>query len=108
MRAVCYKYLEGAGFRQSLRAAMTVGDDPGPSPPDPQQEEPSMPPKTLLEMAGADLTPPALAAAVLVLINCQNEYGSGDLPLVGVDGALDHLPGQPGRASCRDSVWQSV
>src|SRR3546814_7125118 len=57
-----------------------------------------MTPKTLLEMAGADMTPPALAEAVLVLIDCQNEYVSGDLPLVGVDVALDHLTGLLDRA----------
>src|SRR3546814_16689990 len=101
MRAVCYKYLEGAGFRQSLRAAMTVGDDPGPSPPDPQQEAPSMPPKTLLEMAGADLTPPALAEAVLVRTDSQNRYGRGGRTRVGVDLGLDQLPGRLARSGGR-------
>ena len=50
-----------------------------------------MPPKTLLEMAGADLTPPPLAEAVLVLIDCQNEYVTGALPLEGVESALERL-----------------
>ena len=45
-------------------------------------------PKTLLEMAGADLTPNAVSESVLVLIDCQNEYVSGALPLVGIDAAL--------------------
>jgi nicotinamidase-related amidase len=50
-----------------------------------------MQPKTLLEMAGADLTPPPLAEAVLVLIDCQNEYVTGALPLEGVEAALERL-----------------
>ncbi len=50
-----------------------------------------MPPKTLLEMAEADLTPPPLAEAVLVLIDCQNEYVTGALPLEGVESALERL-----------------
>src|SRR3546814_34022 len=67
-------------------------------PRNPSEGAPHMTPKTLLEMAGADMTPPALADAVLVLIDCQNEYVSGDLPLVGVDVALDHLTGLLDRA----------
>lgn len=35
--------------------------------------------KTLLELAGADLTPPPLAEACLVLIDLQNEYLSGPI-----------------------------
>lgn len=50
-----------------------------------------MQPKTLLEMAGADLVPPALADAALVLIDCQNEYVTGALPLEGVEAALERL-----------------
>ncbi len=38
-------------------------------------------PKTLLAMAGADANPPALADAVVVMIDYQNEYLSGALPL---------------------------
>lgn len=45
-------------------------------------------PKTLLELAGADLTPAALSESVLLLIDCQNEYRSGFLPLTGVDAAV--------------------
>src|SRR3546814_11117721 len=67
-------------------------------PRNPSEGAPHMTPKTLLEMAGADMTPPALADAVLVLIDFQNEYVSGDLPLVGVDVALDHLTGLLDRA----------
>src|SRR5690606_21359523 len=54
---------------------------------DPQMADP----KTLLAMAGADPTPNALADSVLVLIDCQNEYVTGKLPLVGVEPALDEV-----------------
>ncbi|MDD1521440.1 MULTISPECIES: cysteine hydrolase family protein [Bradyrhizobium] len=37
--------------------------------------------KTLLQLAGADLTPPRLADAALVLIDIQNEYLEGPLAL---------------------------
>jgi nicotinamidase-related amidase len=37
--------------------------------------------KTLFELAGADLTPPKLSDACLVLIDLQNEYRSGPLAL---------------------------
>src|SRR3546814_13225520 len=62
-------------------------------PRNPSEGAPHMTPKTLLEMAGADMTPPALADAVLVLIDCQNQYVRGHLPLVGVDVALAPLTG---------------
>ena len=45
-------------------------------------------PKTLLEMAGADMTPNALSDSALVLIDCQMEYVTGAVPLPGVDEAL--------------------
>lgn len=45
-------------------------------------------PKTLLQMAGADLTPPSISDAALILIDCQREYVDGGLPLPGVDSAL--------------------
>lgn len=45
-------------------------------------------PKTLLAMAGADLAPSTISASVLILIDCQNEYVTGALPLVGVDAAM--------------------
>lgn len=45
-------------------------------------------PRTLLEMAGADLTPARLAEAALVLIDCQMEYVDGKIPLTGVAAAL--------------------
>ncbi len=47
--------------------------------------------KTLLEMAGADLTPANLNDATLLLIDCQNEYRTGGLPLPGVDAAIDEV-----------------
>lgn len=37
--------------------------------------------KTLLQLAGADLTPPPLGEAALVLIDIQNEYLAGPLAL---------------------------
>ncbi|MBT6831288.1 MAG: isochorismatase family protein, partial [Rhodospirillaceae bacterium] len=46
-------------------------------------------PKTLLQMAGADLTPNALSESALVLIDCQMEYVSGAVPLPGVADALE-------------------
>ncbi len=45
-------------------------------------------PQTLLSMAGADLTPSAFSDSVLVLIDCQQEYVDGALPLVGIRPAL--------------------
>lgn len=48
-------------------------------------------PKTLLEMAGANLEPTALSDAALVIIDAQNEYVDGKLPLTGVGPALDNI-----------------
>lgn len=48
-------------------------------------------PKTLLAMAGADTSPSALDESTLVLIDCQNEYVTGRLPLTGVEAALDQV-----------------
>lgn len=45
-------------------------------------------PKTLMQMAGADMNPSALSDSALVLIDCQEEYRSGFLPLTGVDDAV--------------------
>lgn len=45
-------------------------------------------PKTLLALAGADLTPSPLSRSVLVLIDCQMEYVDGLLPLPDVAPAL--------------------
>ena len=48
-------------------------------------------PKTLLQMAGADLTPSKLSDSTLVIIDAQNEYRSGALPLAGVDAAVKEI-----------------
>jgi nicotinamidase-related amidase len=50
-----------------------------------------MPPKTLLEMAGATPFPAKLANAVVVVIDAQQEYVAGALVLPGVDAALDEI-----------------
>ncbi len=47
--------------------------------------------KTLLELSGADLSPPPLAAATLLIIDAQNEYLDGKLALPGVRPALAAL-----------------
>jgi nicotinamidase-related amidase len=46
-------------------------------------------PTTLMQMAGAPGTPHPLAASAVVMIDAQNEYLSGGLPLAGIDRALD-------------------
>ncbi|MBY0611842.1 MAG: cysteine hydrolase [Beijerinckiaceae bacterium] len=46
-------------------------------------------PKTLLQMSGADLAPPSLADAALVLVDLQNEYLSGPLRLPDAEAAVD-------------------
>ena len=48
-------------------------------------------PKTLLQMAGAPLEPGKFSESVIVIIDAQNEYVSGKLPLVGVTPALDNI-----------------
>ncbi len=48
-------------------------------------------PRTLLQMAGADLSPSSLSDAAVVLIDCQNEYVKGPLALPGVGPALDQV-----------------
>lgn len=55
-------------------------------------------PKTLLQMAGADPQPPALSQSALVIIDAQNEYVDGKLPLTGVGPALDVIARLLGRA----------
>lgn len=45
-------------------------------------------PKTLLELAGADLSPAGIEDACLVLIDLQNEYLAGPLAVVGVEHAV--------------------
>ena len=46
-------------------------------------------PKTLLQLAGADLKPAKLHDACLVLIDLQNEYLSGPIALPGAQAAID-------------------
>jgi nicotinamidase-related amidase len=48
-------------------------------------------PKTLLELSGANLAPPPLATATLVVIDAQNEYLDGKLALPGIAPAVDAL-----------------
>ena len=48
-------------------------------------------PKTLLQMAGAPLDPSSLSESTLVIIDAQNEYRSGALPLTGVDAAVKEI-----------------
>lgn len=45
-------------------------------------------PKTLLELAGADLNPPQLGDSCLVLIDMQNEYCAGPLALPDAEPAI--------------------
>jgi len=48
-------------------------------------------PKTLLQMAGASSEPAPLSESVVVIIDAQNEYVEGKLPLTGVEPALDQI-----------------
>ncbi|TAK47156.1 MAG: cysteine hydrolase [Xanthobacteraceae bacterium] len=47
--------------------------------------------KTLLQMAGANAAPAKLGDAALLIIDAQNEYVIGGLPLDGVDAALGNI-----------------
>lgn len=47
--------------------------------------------QTLLQMAGAKPSPAKLSDAVVVIIDAQNKYVSGKLPLAGVDAALARI-----------------
>ena len=55
-------------------------------------------PQTLLALAGAATSPGNLGDSVLVLIDCQNEYVTGKLPLAGVSSALDQIAALLARA----------
>jgi nicotinamidase-related amidase len=55
------------------------------------QAETMMPPKTLLEMAGAKPAPLRLREAVVVVVDAQHEYVDGALPLPGVQPALQEI-----------------
>ena len=48
-------------------------------------------PKTLLQMAGADLNPPPLSQSAVVIIDAQNEYLDGKLPLPGTMPAIEAI-----------------
>jgi nicotinamidase-related amidase len=48
-------------------------------------------PKTLLQMAGAPLEPSRFSESAVVIIDAQNEYVNGKLPLVGIAPALDNI-----------------
>ncbi len=48
-------------------------------------------PKTLLQMAGAPLEPSRFSESAIVVIDAQNEYVNGKLPLSGIDAALDNI-----------------
>ena len=47
--------------------------------------------KTLLQMAGVKPAPAKLSDAAVVIIDAQNEYVSGKLPLAGVEAALARI-----------------
>ncbi len=47
--------------------------------------------KTLLQMAGANSAPAKLSDATVIIIDAQDEYVSGKLPLTGVDDALSQI-----------------
>ncbi|MBO0752203.1 MAG: cysteine hydrolase [Bradyrhizobiaceae bacterium] len=55
-------------------------------------------PKTLLELAGADLKPAKVSGATLLLIDFQNEYVGGPLGLPGAAGAVQRAARLLGRA----------
>lgn len=55
-------------------------------------------PKTLLQLAGADLEPPKLANACLVVIDMQNEYLDGPVALPEARAAITHTKSLLSRA----------
>jgi len=48
-------------------------------------------PRTLLSLAGVNMSPAPVSTATLLLIDCQMEYVDGALPLTGIDAALDEV-----------------
>lgn len=48
-------------------------------------------PKTLLQMAGAPLEPSRFSESAVIIIDAQNEYVNGKLPLVNIEPALDNI-----------------
>jgi len=61
-------------------------------------------PKTLLQMAGANLEPPALSDAALVIIDAQREYVDGKLPLTGVGPAMEAIAALLARARAANTT----
>jgi nicotinamidase-related amidase len=61
-------------------------------------------PKTLLELSGADLNPPRLSEACLVLIDIQNEYRTGPLALPDAESAIAAAEGLLARARASGAV----
>jgi nicotinamidase-related amidase len=61
-------------------------------------------PRTLLQMAGADLAPPPLSDAVLLVIDAQGEYRDGKLPLDGIAPSLTALSALLDRARAAGAV----
>jgi nicotinamidase-related amidase len=61
-------------------------------------------PRTLLQMAGADLAPPRLAESVLLVVDAQGEYRDGRLPLDGIAPSLEVLAGLLDRARAAGAV----
>jgi nicotinamidase-related amidase len=55
-------------------------------------------PKTLLMMAGAPLDPSSLSESTLIIIDAQNEYRTGALPLTGIDKAVEEIESLLARA----------
>lgn len=55
-------------------------------------------PKTLLQMAGANLEPSKLSGSALVIIDAQREYVDGKLPLTGVGPAMENIASLLARA----------
>jgi nicotinamidase-related amidase len=55
-------------------------------------------PKTLLQLAGVELAPPATRGSALVLIDAQRFYAAGALALPGIDRALRALSAALARA----------
>jgi len=48
-------------------------------------------PKTLLQMSGAPLEPSRFSESAVIIIDAQNEYVNGKLPLSGIAPALDNI-----------------
>jgi nicotinamidase-related amidase len=47
--------------------------------------------KTILQISGVNAEPASLSEAAVVIIDAQNEYVNGKLPLTGIDAALDRI-----------------